>query len=220
MRRRPYRDPVRAPRLRVPVFEPPIGSTKTERPVAEDPTIVLTLPRRLRAATFTGLMTLALQASSMVLAPAAVQAVTPSADREILWAQHCMGYERTTVPNAACVYGDKTSRRVVALIGDSHAAHLFPAIERIAKARHWKLVVMVKVSCAFIDMRVRNLALGREYYECATWNRNVLARLATLRPALTLVAASRMAIHPVRSVDNTNTAKGLAVMRSPASPGR
>jgi hypothetical protein len=62
-------------------------------------------------------------------------------------------------------------------------------------------------------MRVRNLALGREYYECATWNRNVLARLATLRPALAVVAASRMAIHPVRSIDNTNTAKGLAVGR-------
>ena len=179
----------------------------------EDRLIVTRLPRRLRTASVTSLMALAMLASSMVLAPATTMAVTPSADREILWTQHCMGYEATTTPRSACVYGDKASHTVVALIGDLHAAHLFPAIERIAKAHHWKLVVMVKVSCAFIDMRVRNLALGREYYECAKWNCNVLARLTTLHPALTVVVASHLAIHPVRAVDTSNTAKGKAIGR-------
>jgi hypothetical protein len=139
--------------------------------------------------------------------------VTPANDREILWTQHCIAWERITTPNRACVYGDRTSRTVVALVGDSHASHLFPAIERIARARHWRLVVMVKVSCAFADMRVRNLALGREYFECAAWNRNVIRRLALLKPALTLVTNSRRAFRPVRLVDRTNKARGLAVGR-------
>jgi hypothetical protein len=171
------------------------------------------LPGRLRAPAATSLLTLVLLASTMLVAPSGAQAVTPSADREILWAQNCMGYERRTVPNPNCIYGDRYSSRVVALIGDSHAAHLFPAINRIAIARHWKLVVMVKVSCAFLDIRVRNLYLGREYYECATWNRNVLSRLYSLRPALTIVAASHFAIHPVRYVDRTITAEGLSIGR-------
>ncbi len=142
-----------------------------------------------------------------------VSGVSPANDKERLWTEHCLAWERITRPNTACIYGDRTSRVVIALVGDSHASHLFPAINRIAKAHHWKLVVLVKVSCAFADMRLRNIALGREYTECATWNRNVVRRLTALKPALTLVAASRRAMHPVRLADRSNKAKGLAVGR-------
>ncbi len=150
-----------------------------------------------------------------------VSAAKPADDKESLWTQQCLGWERTITPNTKCVYGDKKSHIVVALVGDSHASHLFPAIERIAKARHWKLVVLVKISCAFADMRIRNVHLGREYTECATWNRNVVKRLNVLRPALTLVLNSRRAIHQVRSSDSSNAAKGRAVGRMIAKvPGQ
>ncbi len=143
----------------------------------------------------------------------AAAASSPATDREVLWTQHCLAWERIVTPNTACVYGDRSSRVVVALVGDSHASHLFPAIERIARARHWKLVVLVKVSCGFVDMRVRNVFLGREYTECRTWNANVLKRLAVLRPALTLVVNSRRAIHPALSSQTSNAAMGLALGR-------
>jgi len=133
-------------------------------------------------------------------------------DVERLWADHCMGYEATTVP-ARCVYGDTTSSTTIALVGDSHLSHLFPGINRAAKANGWRLVVFVKVSCPFIDMRVRNLSLGREYTECATWNKNVISRVANLKPKLTLVAMSRFAIHPLSSTNNTNARKGAAIGR-------
>ncbi len=129
---------------------------------------------------------------------------------ERLWNDNCLAWERILTPNTKCVYGDKTSQTVIALVGDSHMSHLFPAIERIAVARHWKLVVMVKVSCGFLDMRIRNLYLGREYTECATWNKNVVARLNKLKPTLTLVAQSRYAIHPVLASQRSNKAKGRA----------
>ena len=64
----------------------------------------------------------------------------------------------------------KDGRFTVALVGDSHAAHWFPALERLAKHKGWRIVTFVKVSCPFIDMRVRNLALKREYRECAAFN--------------------------------------------------
>jgi hypothetical protein len=142
-----------------------------------------------------------------------VSAVSPASDKEVLWTQNCLGWERTTAPNTKCVYGDKSSKTVIALVGDSHASHLFPAIERLAKLRHWKLVVLVKVSCGFADMRIRNVALGREYRECATWNANVVKRLKVLKPALTIVAMSRAALHAVRSADSSNSAKGHAIAR-------
>jgi hypothetical protein len=148
-----------------------------------------------------------------VAAVPSVAAVSPAYDRERMWYDHCMAWERVTTPNRACVYGNLSSSRVIALVGDSHASHLFPALGRIVRARGWKLVVMVKVSCGFADMRIRNLALGREYTECATWNRNVIKRLGVLRPALTVVAMSRRALHAVRVADRSNTAKGLAVGR-------
>ena len=133
-------------------------------------------------------------------------------DRERLWREHCMGYEHTTVP-AHCTYGNPKGKIIVALVGDSHAAHLFPAVQKVAHANGWRLEVFVKVSCPFIDMRVRNLALGREYTECAAWNRNVIRRIATLKPAMTLVMMSRYAIHPVSSANNTNARKGAAIGR-------
>ncbi len=151
----------------------------------------------------------------------AASAASPSNDKEVLWSQQCIGWERTLTPNTRCVYGDRTSHTVIALVGDSHASHLFPAIERLAKLHHWKLVVLVKVSCGFADMPVRNVALGRTYRECVIWNRNVVRRLAVLKPTLTVVVNSRNAMHATRAADSSNGAKGRAVGRMLAKvPGR
>ncbi len=74
-------------------------------------------------------------------------------------------------------------------------------------------MTFVKVSCPFIDMPVRNLALKREYRECADFNAATVARLATLKPDLTLISMSRLATHPLRASDDTVAAKGAAVGR-------
>lgn len=180
-----------------------------------------TIARRLFSPASVSLLVAIVLVTGSGLAASSVAAASPATDRESLWTQHCLAWERITTPNTACVYGDKTSRVVVALVGDSHASHLFPALDRIARANHWKLVVLVKVSCGFVDIRIRNIALGREYRECATWNRNVVKRLAVLRPALTVVAMSRRALHQVRAVDASNVAKGRSLARMIAQlPGR
>jgi len=144
-----------------------------------------------------------------------VTSITPAravTDRERLWSDGCMAYESVSVPRH-CVYGVTTSKKIVALVGDSHAGQLFPAVERIAKAQGWRLEVFVKVSCAFIDMKVWNIALGRVYTECATWNANVVRRIAALKPAMTLVVNSRFALKPASSANNTLSRKGAAVAR-------
>ena len=134
------------------------------------------------------------------------------ADEERLRGDGCLGFERATRP-PDCRYGDAAGVFTVALVGDSHAAQWFPAIERIAKARHWTLLTYVKVACPFLDMRVSNVALKREYRECADWNEAVVSRLRAVKPGLTLVSMSRFAIHPVLARDATVAAQGAALAR-------
>jgi len=141
-------------------------------------------------------------------------------DEERLRRDGCLAFESVTVP-PRCVYGVKDGAFTIALVGDSHAAHWFPAIERLAKHEGWRVVTFVKVSCPFIDMPVRNLLLKRKYRECDTFNDATIARLKTLKPDLTLVSSSRVATHPMTAADDTVAAKGAAVGRMLARvPGR
>ena len=124
----------------------------------------------------------------------------------------CLAFERVTTP-PTCVYGAKDATFTVALVGDSHAAQWFPALARLAEHEGWRIVTFVKVSCPFIDLPVRNLALKREYRECAAFNEGSIARLKALRPDLTLVSMSRLATHPLHAADDTVAAQGAAIGR-------
>ena len=133
-------------------------------------------------------------------------------DEERLRADGCLAFEGTTVP-PDCVYGDPAGTSAIALVGDSHAAQWFPAINRIAIQRHWRLLTFVKVSCPFVDMPIINLALKREYRECAAYRAAVILRLRDEQPRLTIVSGSRFAIHPVRSQDADVGAQAAALAR-------
>jgi peptidoglycan/LPS O-acetylase OafA/YrhL len=133
-------------------------------------------------------------------------------DEERLRGDGCLAFEGVTRPGE-CVYGDPKGTLTVALVGDSHAAQWFPALQRIAIARHWRILTFVKVACPFLDMRVGNLALKREYRECAAWNDATVASLRAVRPDLTLVSMSRFAIHPVFPRDASLAAQGAALAR-------
>lgn len=95
----------------------------------------------------------------------------------------------------ACVYGDPHSDTVVVLFGDSHAAQWFPALDRLARERHWKLVSLTKASCKTADVTIVN---GRRpYTSCDTWRRRTVARIKALHPDLVVVSSSE-AGDPVR----------------------
>ena len=111
-------------------------------------------------------------------------------DEERLRGDGCLAFERVTTP-PNCVYGVKGSAITIALVGDSHASHWFPAIEAIALERGWRLVSFVKVSCSFTTLVQRNLALKREYRECTAFNEATVARLNQIKPALTIIVNRR-----------------------------
>ncbi len=111
-----------------------------------------------------------------------------------------------------CVYGDKDGSVTVALVGDSHAAHWFPALERIAKARGWRLVPFTKFSCVFVDLPIWQPTFNRRYTECETWRERVVDRLVKLQPDLVIVASNRW-LPVVESRDNDPERQGAAMAR-------
>ncbi|HEX6867601.1 MAG TPA: SGNH hydrolase domain-containing protein, partial [Candidatus Limnocylindrales bacterium] len=90
-----------------------------------------------------------------------------------------------------CRYGAEGAAVTVALVGDSHAAHLFPAVERLALEHGWEVVPYTKFSCVFVDMPLWSPHLKRDYTECPVWRDHVLDRLAALDPDVVLIASNR-----------------------------
>ncbi len=113
-----------------------------------------------------------------------------AADADRLEADGCLlGQPQVQLRN--CVYGDKNGSYTVALVGDSHAAQWFPAIEAIAVDRGWKLLPYIKLSCRFIDMSLYSYWYQRTYTECDTWRGLVVNKLKSVKPDLVIVIAIR-----------------------------
>ena len=108
----------------------------------------------------------------------------------------------------------------MALVGDSHAAQWFPALEVLAQRHDWRLVVYTKISCRFVDLPIASRELKREYTECERWREIVVDQLQALRPDLVVVSAARgMAV--MNPADDNPTRQGEAMARLLARvPGR
>jgi peptidoglycan/LPS O-acetylase OafA/YrhL len=103
--------------------------------------------------------------------------------------RECMAIFRETQVRE-CVFGDRSAATTVALFGDSHAAHWFPALEQIADERKWKIVTILKASCPTADVPVYNPRLERVETECAEWRVAALERILKLGPDLVVISNS------------------------------
>ncbi len=137
--------------------------------------------------------------------------VAAAEDYESLKRNACLHDEAATWPKA-CVFGAVTSGQTVALVGDSHASHWFPALRRVANDRGWRLETYVKVSCPFTDILVRNLEKKKRYKACLAFNEAVVARLKASKPDVVITALSRWQ-HPVDEADASPIAQGLGIAR-------
>jgi peptidoglycan/LPS O-acetylase OafA/YrhL len=135
-------------------------------------------------------------------------------DYERPWKDNCLGWERTLTPSTSskCVYGNKSGTYTVALVGDSHASALFPAINELAKAHGWKLIIYMKIDCSFVDIPIINFTSKQEYTECATWNKNIVAKMNASPPDLIIVHMSRW-VYNLNSSDGGYGAHGRAMAR-------
>lgn len=84
---------------------------------------------------------------------------------------------------ASCVFGDRTSPRVLVLFGDSHAEHWLGALDGAGRAHGWKILAMVKGGCPVADIpRLASRRLKAVYHECARFRDAMLRRIVAMRP--------------------------------------
>jgi peptidoglycan/LPS O-acetylase OafA/YrhL len=151
-------------------------------------------PREAQVQALTG------QVQAAVAAAAGVQAVPSnlapplaraSSDTALPFQDGCdRSYTASSQP--PCVFGDPAGTSTVALVGDSHAAAWYPAVEPLAEQRRWRLEVLAKATCPFLlDLPTTSPYLGREFTECEQWRTTVLSRLQAEHPSLVLLAMSR-----------------------------
>lgn len=108
-------------------------------------------------------------------------------DRPVLYADRCL-LRQHELQYEPCVYGARAGTRSVVLMGDSHAASWFPALDAAATAEGWRLIVRAKAACRAVDAK-QKLEDGREYAECEAWRKAVLRELRGLKPDLIVVAS-------------------------------
>jgi peptidoglycan/LPS O-acetylase OafA/YrhL len=109
----------------------------------------------------------------------------------------CLYDIRAVTPPGAgkCVFANRSGSYTIALIGDSHASALFPAVDAVAAAHGWRLLVYTKMACPFVDMPMGQYGSG-EYTACETWNARVVADIQSSGVNLALVTMRRDIINP------------------------
>lgn len=89
----------------------------------------------------------------------------------------------------ACEYGDRNGRFKVVVVGDTYAAQWQPALEEVALANGWRLVLFAKTGCAMGEAEpVKNDGSG--FPACREWRQQVARRVDELKPDLLLLAQS------------------------------
>jgi peptidoglycan/LPS O-acetylase OafA/YrhL len=154
-----------------PAGSPPEGAT----PLPATPTPAATLPPL---------------AAAPVPADLAPPLEIAADDLPVIYADDCH-LDVPSVTPGDCVFGEAGSDVTVVLFGDSHAAQWFPALERLATERGWRLVSMTKSACTTADADIWNDIVKRTYDECSRWREAALGRMAAERPDLVVVSDSR-----------------------------
>jgi hypothetical protein len=111
-------------------------------------------------------------------------------DIPVIYGDGCHADQATTEPKD-CAYGDPDGSVEVVLIGDSHAAQWFPALDRLGSERGWRVVPMTKSGCSAADITTWNATFDRAYSECDTWREAALGRIEATRPDLVVMSTSR-----------------------------
>jgi hypothetical protein len=101
-----------------------------------------------------------------------------------------------------CLFGDTKGTRTMVLFGDSHAYMWFPALDAIAKAAKWKLIMLVGLGCPVADLEVWNIATNAPNSGCPGFRSAMIKRIDKLNPSLVVMSES---FYPLNAQDKTIT---------------
>ena len=97
-----------------------------------------------------------------------------------------LNYHESVSP--LCEFGKIDSAKTVVLYGDSHAVQWFPALEKIATEKGFKLITLTKSACPSIDV-VRESVGAFKMSNCAAWRENAIARITAAKPDLIILSS-------------------------------
>ena len=85
-----------------------------------------------------------------------------------------------------CIFGDTRADRSIALLGDSHAAQWFPALDIWAKSRGYKLYTFTKSSCPAFQIPLKDNG-GFKAANCVTFRNEALLEIEKIKPELVVL---------------------------------
>jgi len=104
-----------------------------------------------------------------------------------------LNYHQSISP--LCEFGKLDSKKTVVLYGDSHAVQWFPALEKLAVEKGFRLITLTKSACPSIDV-VRQSVGAFKMSNCAAWRQNVIKRLALVKPDLIILSSFEHFVPP------------------------
>lgn len=133
-----------------------------------------------------------------------------AADNPSVYDEGCHRDEENSDPSG-CRIGEEAEAPLMFLLGDSHAASWFPALEQLASEGKIRLDSNTKNSC--LPLETEQQFLDRPYDSCAQWRQGVLERIDEEQPDLVILAGftNRERILPQEGADvDTQWHDGLA----------
>ena len=97
-----------------------------------------------------------------------------------------LNYHQSISP--LCEFGDLNSDQTVVLYGDSHAVQWFPALEKLANEKGFKLITLTKSACPSIDV-VRESVGAFKMSNCAAWRESSIKRITAAEPDLIILSS-------------------------------
>jgi len=112
-----------------------------------------------------------------------------ASDLPTYWHDGCLDGTRAST-DKVCTFGDtKNSVLTVALVGDSVAGNWFPALEKIALQRHWKLVTDLRGRCSWTTVMLIDPTTNAPFTSCQQWGQAALKDLVTtIKPSVVITS--------------------------------
>jgi peptidoglycan/LPS O-acetylase OafA/YrhL len=98
----------------------------------------------------------------------------------------CIGHDRSRVSTTEiCRLGDRSSRKVIVLMGDSHAFMWLPPLLEMARRDHWAVVPLLRLGCTPFKWTTGYGSKG-----CRDWYQWAIRQVGRLHPRVTLLGGS------------------------------
>jgi peptidoglycan/LPS O-acetylase OafA/YrhL len=98
---------------------------------------------------------------------------------------------QTSSEPKSCEFGSNVATKIIALVGDSHAAQWLPMLLGVYDDRSdWRVVTFTKSACPFNAQPISIANIQGPYEACKLWNENVLDALRNLMPKIVVVSQS------------------------------